>query len=168
MSTLKVGTIQDHANSNTAMTIDSSGRVTNPNIPFIFADCSNGSSGGYDTLANLASINFRNTISSRGGMTLNSSSFYITIPVTGIYQVNCAVMNQTSTTMEFGLFNSSVNTYQARWIDVTTRYINLQQAMPFSANDQISFRNTVGGNLAIHRNTGQTDRYTMVSMFLIG
>ena len=27
MSTLKVGTIQDHTNSNTAMTIDSSGRV---------------------------------------------------------------------------------------------------------------------------------------------
>ena len=30
MSTLKVGTIQDHANSNTAMSIDSSGRVTVP------------------------------------------------------------------------------------------------------------------------------------------
>ena len=31
MSTLKVGTIQDHANSNTAMTIDSSGRVLHTN-----------------------------------------------------------------------------------------------------------------------------------------
>ena len=30
MSTLKVGTIQDHANSITAMSIDSSGRVTVP------------------------------------------------------------------------------------------------------------------------------------------
>ena len=30
MSTLKVGTIQDHANSNTAISIDSSGRVTLP------------------------------------------------------------------------------------------------------------------------------------------
>ena len=28
MSTLKVGTIQDHANSNTAISIDSGGRVT--------------------------------------------------------------------------------------------------------------------------------------------
>ena len=33
MSTLKVGTIQDHTNSNTAMTIDSSGRVTEPTKP---------------------------------------------------------------------------------------------------------------------------------------
>ena len=31
MSTLKVGTIQDHANSNNALVIDSSGRVTQPN-----------------------------------------------------------------------------------------------------------------------------------------
>ena len=35
MSTLKVGTIQDHTNSNTAMTIDSSGRVTQTTKPFI-------------------------------------------------------------------------------------------------------------------------------------
>ena len=30
MSTLKVGTIQDHTNSNNALLIDSSGRVTEP------------------------------------------------------------------------------------------------------------------------------------------
>ena len=35
MSTLKVGTIQDHANSNTAMSIDSSGRVTTPARPML-------------------------------------------------------------------------------------------------------------------------------------
>ena len=34
MSTLKVGTIQDHANSNTAISIDSAGRVTQPNRPY--------------------------------------------------------------------------------------------------------------------------------------
>ena len=33
MSTLKVGTIQDHANSTTAMTIDSAGRVLTPARP---------------------------------------------------------------------------------------------------------------------------------------
>lgn len=33
MSTLKVGTIQDHANSNTAISIDSAGRVTEPAKP---------------------------------------------------------------------------------------------------------------------------------------
>ena len=33
MSTLKVGTIQDHTNSNTAISIDSSGQVTFPKPP---------------------------------------------------------------------------------------------------------------------------------------
>ena len=33
MSTLKVGTIQDHANSNNALLIDSSGRITAPANP---------------------------------------------------------------------------------------------------------------------------------------
>ena len=33
MSTLKVGTIQDQSNSNTAISIDNSGRVNIPKIP---------------------------------------------------------------------------------------------------------------------------------------
>ena len=37
MSTLKVGTIQDHANSNTAMTIDNAGRVLTPARPAFHA-----------------------------------------------------------------------------------------------------------------------------------
>ena len=37
MSTLKVSTIQDVANSNTAISIDSSGRVTTPAKPAFFA-----------------------------------------------------------------------------------------------------------------------------------
>ena len=167
MSKLLVNNIgPKDASNTTAMAIDSIGRVTNPNVPFIFADCDNGSSAGFDTLANGSSVNFRNVISSRGGMTLDS--FYITIPVTGIYQVNCQIMNNKSETLEFGLYNSSTSGYQARWIDVTTRSINIHQAMPFTANDQISFRNTTGNNLGIHRNTDATDRYTMVSMYLIG
>ena len=37
MSTLKVGTIQDHANSNTAITIDSAGRIKTPQTPLFIA-----------------------------------------------------------------------------------------------------------------------------------
>jgi len=40
MSTLKVGTIQDHANSNTAMTISSGGVVTQPKMPFFMINLS--------------------------------------------------------------------------------------------------------------------------------
>ena len=37
MSTLKVGTIQDHANSITAMTIDNAGRILTPARPMFYA-----------------------------------------------------------------------------------------------------------------------------------
>ena len=47
MSTLKVGTIQDHANSNTAISIDSSGRVTTPQLIAFMGQKTNGS--GYST-----------------------------------------------------------------------------------------------------------------------
>jgi hypothetical protein len=47
MSTLKVGTIQDHANSNTAISIDSSGRVTLPQRVAFMGQKTNGS--GYST-----------------------------------------------------------------------------------------------------------------------
>ena len=167
MSNLLVQNIK-HTNGTTAQTVDSTGRVTNPNVPFIFADLSTGASAAYETVANNSKVPFRNTISSRGGMTLDSSSYYITIPVTGIYQVNCQLLNNNSESMEFGLYNSSSGNYQARWFDVTTRLINLHQAMPFTANDQISVFNTIGNNLGIHRNTGATDRYTMISVYLIG
>ena len=41
MSTLKVGTIQDHTNSNNALLIDSSGRVTEPAKPKVWCSFSN-------------------------------------------------------------------------------------------------------------------------------
>ena len=47
MSTLKVGTIQDHANSNTAISIDSSGRVTEPVKPCFAVTTSRGVTGNY-------------------------------------------------------------------------------------------------------------------------
>ena len=40
MSTLKVGTIQDHANSTTAMTIDDAGRILTPARPMFYATMS--------------------------------------------------------------------------------------------------------------------------------
>ena len=173
MSTLITTTLQGintvkYDGSTTAMTIDSSGRVTNPNIPYIFVDMDNGGSAGYETVANGSKLPFRNVISSRGGMTLDTSNHYVTIPVTGIYQVNCQVLNNNSETLEFGLYNSNGAAYQARFYDVTTRSINIHQAMPFTASDQISVFNTVGNNLGIHRNAAASDRYTMLSMHLIG
>lgn len=95
MSTLKVGTIQDHTNSNTAISIDSSGRVTQPALPVFFA---HGSESGYQ-----ASASSNTKISGwdgggtlrivQGGMTYSSGT--VTVPVTGIYEVTGSILTET-------------------------------------------------------------------------
>ena len=84
MSTLKVGTIQDHANSNTAISIDSSGRVTHPATPRFEAGFSN------DDMSNVGTTNgtdyvfaFTQTIVNVGSHWNGTNTF--TAPVNGLY-----------------------------------------------------------------------------------
>ena len=85
MSTLKVGTIQDHANSNTAISIDSGGVVSAPQNPLLKLQTtsdytSQGSSSAYYVQ------NLTNAVINRGGFTIASTNGgRITIPKTGYY-----------------------------------------------------------------------------------
>ena len=83
MSTLKVGTIQDHANSNTAISIDSSGRVSLPNrLAGAFKQSAQSSA------ANESSVKIPiNTAMYNDGLTLDASNYRVTVPVAGIYMV---------------------------------------------------------------------------------
>ena len=89
MSTLKVGTIQDHANSNNALVIDSAGRVTAPQTPFLMCDC-DGNSANVTPAGLTGKVPLRNVISSRG-IVLNTSTNEFTVPVTGLYNVSGAI-----------------------------------------------------------------------------
>ena len=101
MSTLKVGTIQDHANSNTAISIDSSGRVTKPVNPAWRAQLS---SAQNSSSSNSFVVNWNDTSSDgcflQGGCTLSSG--LLTVPIAGVYQVNVNVRfaNTSSTYLE--------------------------------------------------------------------
>ena len=85
MSTLKVGTIQDHANSITAMSIDSSGRVTTPARPMFRAFKSG--TGWVDIVHNWnRKIPFDTEKYDIGGCFNTSTSIFIA-PVTGYYHL---------------------------------------------------------------------------------
>jgi hypothetical protein len=105
MSTLKVGTIQDHANSNTAISIDSGGRPILSGQPCVAVQCTNSGSFGtthadttYDTTYRtpipLFTSGTTTTQVNRGGLTLSfpshpsgSGNFAkIIVPVTGLYE----------------------------------------------------------------------------------
>ena len=94
MSTLKVGTIQDHQNSNNALVIDSSGRVTEPAKPCFAVITNRSVAGDFTTTTDLPFdvIEFQRggtvvAISGSGDNTLAT----FTAPITGIYQFNYTV-----------------------------------------------------------------------------
>jgi hypothetical protein len=86
-SILKVNTIQDATNSNTAMTIDSSGRVLQPSVPAFrvgFGSNQTISSTGNNTLEWDKGISSESeSCYSQGGFSWSSG--VVTVPVAGIY-----------------------------------------------------------------------------------
>tara|TARA_R100001440_G_scaffold65512_2_gene86378 strand:+ start:485 stop:1012 length:528 start_codon:yes stop_codon:yes gene_type:complete len=81
-SELHVDSIK-HSGGTSALTIDSSGRITQPNLPCFFAErtSSYSSTTSYtEVVYNLAHIN--------RGSAYNTSNGRYTVPVTGIYQVS--------------------------------------------------------------------------------
>ena len=81
-SILKVNTIQDATNSNTAMTIDSSGRVQFENKPAYHVYYATGGSGD-----GLTGVIAWNTAKLNVGTMCNLSTGIATIPVAGIYHL---------------------------------------------------------------------------------
>ena len=166
-STLKVQNIQ-HTGGTAAIAVDSSGRITNPNVPYIFADLHNGSSAGYDSHSNQTPVEFRNVISSRGGFSLNTGTHTFTVPVTGIYQINFSLLiSGSGSNIDFSIGPSQGNeVYRTYSYDARSTHAAI--AIPFTAGDTFQLRNSSGSSVSIHRNTDATDRYTHLSAYLIG
>jgi len=88
-SKLKVEQIA-HTNNISAITIDSAGRMTKPNIPFIMCNCVNTSTNNVAPSGFTGRIPLHNVFSSRG-ITLDTSTNLWSVPVTGLYHVAAAV-----------------------------------------------------------------------------
>ena len=171
MSTLKVGTIQDHANSNTAITIDSSGRVNQPALPAVFWQ------GGNE--GNIAIANGENFFATndgqaaaytdgtylsyiQGGMTYTSTTGRFTVPIDGIYNISCTIYaNEDGATFRIGgningttrflahnaLHNSSPSSRGTHTASATIK---------LNANDYITFTNGSGGTRTFYQGIGHT------------
>ena len=101
MSTLKVGTIQDHANSNTAISIDSAGQVNLPNTTMIqqWQLLSNFSSN--DTVfTDWGESTITSQANAKAGSAMTVSSGVFTFPKTGLYRVVFNMMAQTGSSAQ--------------------------------------------------------------------
>ena len=151
MSTLKVGTIQDHANSNTAISIDSSGRPTFPSTPAwrvhnvgAQARTDWNVSSPYEPIVYSAV-----TLDNASGWTSGASNYY-TIPVAGNYMF---FINQRCDGMGGGAWfqlylmvdSGSGYDFRFRWIqdlDSTDNYFTFSVADMgiFAAGDKLQVR----------------------------
>ena len=158
MSTLKVGTIQDHANGNTAITIDSSGRILTPARPAFLAAATG--NGNYVSVA--AGTPFpANTTFKNIGNHYNTSTYKFTAPIAGFYLFTwSALTNNTgngsrpclyvnnSTTHPSGLRPVAGNDNGAQ-AGGTTSY----SVLCYLAVNDAAFMGSDGGNLYYYGNT---------------
>jgi len=169
-SILKVSEIQDPTNSNTALTIDSSGRVTTPARPAFRVK--------FDTstaAVNISSVtevdwNTYGSVDFDIGSNFDLANNKYVVPVTGLYQVNIQVNIESveaSTGVYLFLGVNGANTIMGTLDDpqgggyVATRYSGL---LSFSANDELNVSiRTINDTSVIIRN------YTTdFSGFLVG
>ena len=162
MSTLKVGTIHDHANGNNAITIDSSGRVFKPQIPFI----SMLRNADADYTVGSTITDFR-VEESRG---ITHSNGVMTVPVAGLYYIYInGIMNTTA-----GIFlnvqgnniqriiYSAINTSNSAWESVSGQHI-----MSLSANDEVKFT-AANGTVGMYGAPTASSAVGGAGMYLIG
>ena len=137
MSTLKVGTIQDHANSNTAITIDSSGRVTTPARPAFSARLTTNQDfsgiGTHKAEFPTAEFNIGNHY--------NTSNSKFTCPVAGVYLFTVHAYIYTSSSPEVFFYINGTNkarmTNQLASTNVNPNSANGTKLFNLSANDEV-------------------------------
>lgn len=150
-SILKVSEIQDPTNSNTALTIDSSGRVTTPARPFI--NLLHNTDTNYAVPADITDWRVHD---SRG---ITHSSGVITVPVDGLYKVGINGISDTLGGIYLNVNGSNI--FRIGYASLGTgeiwSAIGGDTVLSLTASDQVKFQvsnGTVGfyghtGNLAV-------------------
>ena len=167
---LLVDTIKDGANTNTAMAIDSSGRVTTPSVPAWRVSPSGGlsvSSAGW-TVVQLDTSDTENRFLN-GGVTLNS--YKVVVPVTGIYAVHSFVRIDDLGTgyVQISIMVNDVNTGVSDSYSIDgsppSDYVTLNASDVFSINADDTF------TLSVYASTDASwtiNANTMFSGHLVG
>ena len=172
MSTLKVGTIQDHANGNNALVIDSSGRVTQPAKPAFRAEkrASNQTySGGQPK------VTFEHEAFDIGSNYDTSNSRFVA-PVSGVYFFQSILrFVGDNNTLDYGkvmlFINGSINSdlfqYNVRTDYMQNSHVNGSCLVQLHANDYAEINVEMSGNNpVIHAHSGGARTY--FTGFLVG
>ena len=164
MSTLKVGTIQDHANSITAMTIDSSGRILKPTTPHFHVTKTDGHVGASTIIIwnNKTGGGARDTESA-----YNTSTGKYTIPagLTGLWWFGVSALTNNTSYTEITLKVNNVPRFNARnqGSNNTNNCATINAAYYATAGDEISIHTENGSSMY-----GTGNQYSFWTGYLIG
>ena len=171
MSTLKVGTIQS-TNSNTAMTIDSAGRILRPTSSLVAFDVKPVSGGNVSS----GTIPF-NTASLNLGNHFNTSTYKFTAPVDGVYEFHARFLcgdssdnNVSSGTVNMVLNGSTILSV-AHWnSDDAWDNPSIFRILSMTASQTIEFTvsGAAGGGYVYCNGTGDGTDYNRFIGKLIG
>tara|TARA_Y100000766_G_scaffold284699_1_gene304237 strand:+ start:685 stop:1179 length:495 start_codon:yes stop_codon:yes gene_type:complete len=135
-SVLKVTEIQDPTNSNTALTIDSSGRVSRPVIPFAFV----GFPGTDSYVAQTANavVTFSHAFVNDGNH-YDTSTYKFTCPVAGLYRIEVSTLSELASQNAAWVFYRETSGSATALGRLFTQYRALGGSMTIkcSANDKL-------------------------------
>ena len=161
MSTLKVGTIQDHSNSNTAISIDSSGRVTLPQRVAFMGKKTDTSQLESST----SNVSFN--VTDLAHASWNGTTF--TAPVAGLYRVffNGHRQGTGTAALELGIHKngSMIESAYTLGASGTRPRASVEALLVLAVNDAITFRVTQGN---VYAGGDTTSSGLMCSGYLIG
>lgn len=161
-SILKVNTIQDATNSTTAMSIDSSGRVTtSTNRPAFMARRTSGQSNG---------IVVFDTVMLNQGSHYDNSNGKFTAPIAGLYNFSFNVLsdndgNDTYWTSSLFINGSDYCKVQNRTEDDNDFGGSLSVIASLSANDYVQVNNAA---INVYGTSSATSNFTWFCGYLIG
>ena len=158
-SILKVSEIQDPTNGNTALTVDSSGRVALPNRPYAFVDFGG---SAYASKSGGSTLVFDNAIHNDGSH-YNTGTGVFTCPVAGLYTVQCSTLSQ-NVSDAYEVWLQQDGTTIARTLTIG-RAVSFSYAIKCTASQTLAFAISTTTN--IYEGTG-TSRYSFAAFTYIG
>jgi hypothetical protein len=157
-SILKVSEIQDPTNGNTALTVDTSGRVALPNRPHSMVDF-----GGSAYVSKSAGIMPFDNAFVNVGNHYSTTTYKFTCPTTGLYTVEFAAITQNNSD-DFEVSVRLDNVDYARFY-VLNRNLNFCATVSCTAGQLLHIQN--GSARAYYEGTG-SNRYTYAAYTFIG
>ena len=150
---LKVSEIQDPTNGNTAMTIDTSGRVSQSQI-IAFMATTTSASTAVDAI-----VSTWQTPTVNKGSAFNSGTGKFVAPAAGVYHFAATILGgaHNSSNTEVWVYKNTTVVVKARDDTQNGRYQTFTPTatLDLAANDEVYLKNKGTGTLPGHSNTGE-------------